>query len=491
MPAPTRTELYGNLGRAIGESLRDRFHKHQFESFQENELAKFMSAAQEAQNAIAAADDPEKGGPEAMSAAFQKFKTAQSEFYTASSKYADNPYIAQVSQKIGDANVNGLETFMNLEAGVHARGQRASQEDLATRKSETEIKRGEAQTNLFGAQATEARSRASLLDRTDPNLRAAGAGSNRLPESIYYTEGVEDLSRLRAALYRPDRAEDRKSEQAQIRQDMAQRILQSQFLGKPKPGVMGEVWGNTPEDLAAVMANYTNESDVRREWEKSVLEREGSLHGLDSMDLQRLYPGLYSAPDQGQAAPEGVQPVVGRASSPEIAQMLFGEEVSAKIAGEGDTSSIRGIERSMPANLTELMSIDGGRFTAGPLMAPWAAALHFRGKNPVTGENWKSKKELRDFLEGETRNQITTYFGTATDKLSKSNRRDAESVARRIMDLYFNDLSDQFLLSESAKVKMLKQERRDRRRELGLSVKPTSGGIGTGFGELRKTGVIK
>ncbi len=489
MPELSRTELYQNLGRAVGVSLRDRFQKHQFEGFQENELAKFMTAAQEAQAAISAADDPEAGGPEAMSAAFSRFKQAQSEFYTAASQYADNPYIADVAQKIGDANVNGLETFMGEEAAVHARGRRGEQEELAGRTAEAGIARTEAQTGLAGAQAEEATERAALLKRTDPNLRGGAGGAGRLPQSMFFTEGIEDPSRLRAALYRPDRAQDRKSEMSQIRQQQAQRVLQGRFLGKPKPGVMGETWGDTPEDLATVMANYISEDDVRREWERSVLERESSIHQMDAADLRRLYPDLYEKPDTGpEAAPEGVQPVVGRASTQEVAMLAFGADVASKIE---DTSSIRAINSSLPANLSDLMTTEGGQFVAGPLLSPWAAAIHFRGKNPISGENWKTEKELKDFLTNETRDQITTYFGTATDKLSKSNRRDAEAISRRIMDLYFDDLAAQYQLTPSAKMKAFKEERREERRALGIPEGPISGGLGLGFEELRKKGVLK
>src|SRR3990170_6484250 len=77
----------------IGDVIRDRFYKNQFEQFMQNDYASYQ---QELTNLSAALGDP--SDPDMASKILQSYSAATSKMITNSTRFKSNPYITQLAQ---------------------------------------------------------------------------------------------------------------------------------------------------------------------------------------------------------------------------------------------------------------------------------------------------------------------------------------------------------------------------------------------------------
>lgn len=379
-------EVYGQMGAALGTMLTDRAHKHRFEQFQQNEFAEYQQSVQGALQAVQ--DNPDD--PDAGAQAFLTLKSASFNLMTSAGKFADNPYIAKLSNDTLAMMNDGLAQFMTAEEAGEERADRPAAKARAEEDRRAALK-------LSGSKAEEATAHAGYWRRM-PQAKG-GAGGDGYP--FMFTQGAGGNAAIAQTLLSRTESKFQKArleEEGLVRADLAQQRLSS-YRGQDKPGMMGGKWGDDPEaDLKSISANEVTSEAVSHEWMKRRLIKEG--WNLSDPGFGGRYKDIEEKSREIGPLPAGLQTIKN------IGTRLLGT-VSFDMATEGlEEKEIRRltptqIVKNLPNEWQDL-DIDG------PI--PNMLATASTGINPVTGKGFKNWGELMGYLggiaEGETQKAI-------------------------------------------------------------------------------------
>lgn len=471
MPDNAFAERMEKFGLAIGEALKDRWHKQQLEDFKANELANFQQESQTVLQSIAQNEDD----PDALVSGFQAFKKAQMDFLTAAGSYADNPYITNMAQQMFQTNQNSLGEFLQVEQAGYARSQRGGEE--AWRQEQRGMTREEHTEGILKSKAERAKLRAEV--------GKLGAGEVGAPEDVLgmraWMEGFDpdiwpdDKSRATGLWRHLTVGELAGSEKegigpAGMRKEIIEQsrnylgtrdynrakalAAQKAELGTTKPG--DPEFGMDPEAEKEAFIDSVDDQELMIEAGKRIFDRLGLSHMLPAAHpafAQTVVTGL-----------DAVTAVRGVQDPHVLTQKVFGEAWAKQnlpleeLDAATPDKAIKILANALPDDWTQIPADS----PFGTLLQELAHGVNLkdvrsgddlasqRGINPSTGEPYTSmaefalefKKKLEAVamaMTGDpTKGSGLTQPDESLDPLTLASRNDLRGQGHAVFMAYFN-----------------------------------------------------
>lgn len=433
MPAfnEKQVEGFAKVGERIGDIMQDRWWKKEAENFQQSEMAQFQSATSQFYKNIMMVEDGDQ-----MAQEFQAWNSSvMMPFMTnATAKYGSNPYIMQVTQQVFQANQDGLTKFLGVEAAGHALKGRDQAEGRETQTFEAGLEKTQAETEaakqhgpLREAQAHEAQARGDLLNRTDPNIRAAGSDKTLtafIPPGTQASLAVSTLRRLGS----PEFNKARNAEMNMVRQDMATAIhAQNVRKGGMRPDGLGK-WGtNAKKEIDELIIPTITIENVRHAWERNKLTE---YYGPEITQVLPQYAQDDMLPQ------ETIAPLSGAVKDSQISERLLGTDAALGLQRAGiNTGDIQEFISALPGSYE--MIPEGPMRAAFDLVSQ--AQRQPNGTYTIAGTNIRFKSY----------NDLVKALNNASDKLAiepaiggldipdsglESDTRQARKRARKLRD---------------------------------------------------------
>lgn len=388
---PGQEEAIGQLAETIGDIFTDRWHRKQFEDFQNNELAAYSTQAASLQAQIAREEDPD-----AMAATFNQWGKMTRDFLTSSSKYADNPYIANISQQIFAATNTGLSDFLTAEQQFEERTPEAKAQREEMREAELAGTRAGTEADL--ARAEQARAEAGLLRKRIQHPELFQSGAAKAQQMFLGPPGTPPNQWL-ANMYRPDLTNVRQQQMDEIALELAQKEL-NRLRGTKKPGPMGEVWGTGEDDLK-ILQNQVPEDEIRRIWERRTIEREAMAMGVDPQAAIAIFGDRY----EQETPTQKFRPMTGQVTDDRIVENLLGPSTASGL------KMTTGTEKLDIDKLADELPEGIGTLGAGPLQMPFHETLQSGGVVPGLGTTVETYGQLTKLLEARGVTLINHHIG--------------------------------------------------------------------------------
>lgn len=407
MPLP---QIRTDLPSIIGDALRDRFYKQQLDMFMQNEYAEYQS---ELNNLTAALGDP--SDPDMASKILQSYKASTNKMLVNATRYAKNPYIAQLSQAHFQHDMKQFDNIVQL-AGASMEAE--TERELAPKKRELLEQKIQTQKSLgekYKAEAAKAEAVAPVtgfFDRWDLSSPGRALGALRRTDD-------KGLNQRRI------------QEMGEIQQSLAAKIIEERRQAKAHNPATSMPWGQGGKGEIDQVRSEIPLERVRELWEMRTLKNDlGQVTGMGEDQIELMFP-QYDWPSK---APTTVIQR-GLLAPEEVGALILGDGYQAIMGEQALVKGIKEIADKLPNDINVL-----GKGNVVTQM--FNALLQNGGNNPTTQEPFKDYKSYKAWIDRTSREWVNEKIGGAgiadaeLDKETLASRQKARAFMNMAMEKY-------------------------------------------------------